>query len=265
MKTNYVKYIIFLILAVLTILSSISVNPVSSTVYPNEPWTTQATGCQPVANNINGVINDVYLGVGTTVPQSILNLYPSALATYLEDWKTNMVGMSINQFKAFIIPAADGYPSGNLAGKNLYFETTILQILNIDCNNVATRNSVVNVRYSLYTDCSVSGGTEIATSTGSSITISSCSTSGANLANNTNELIPILMGIVFISIIAGGIGYVINKGRKPNLNTEKILEKTREKETVGIKNLKDSLATNTQSSNINTTTSKRPTSTRRRK
>ena len=73
MRKNFFKYIIFLTLALLTILSLISVNLVSSTVYPNDPWTTQASGCQPVTGNINGVINNVYLGVGSTEPQTILN------------------------------------------------------------------------------------------------------------------------------------------------------------------------------------------------
>ena len=226
------------------------------------PWTSQGTGCSPVSNNVNAPLQ-VYLGIDNTVPSSIASQYPNAQAGLLSDFKTNIVGMKTNQFKSFIIP--DGYgsnaPDPSLDNKDLFFEITVNQILiNADSSGAATRSSVVNIHYSLYIDCSILSSSDIRSSTTSSSSVVSSKTTPP--PDNTNFLI---LGGIFSVGALSVVGYILYSVRKPNLNTEKILEKTREKETVGIKNLKDSLGTNAQDSNIDTTTSKRPTSMRRRK
>ena len=81
-----------------------------------QPWTTQADGCNAVTGNINTELDYVYVGIGSTVPQSILNLYPSASSSFLEDWKTNLTGMTVNEFKSFI--ELNAYSTGTLAGNS---------------------------------------------------------------------------------------------------------------------------------------------------
>lgn len=226
---------------------------------PSVSWTSQSTGCQPVSGNINGQIDYVYLGSGGTVPESIKNLYPSANAGYLEAWKTNMVGMSLNQFKSFILTPDQGYPSGDLAGKNLFFETTILAILNNDGTGITSRTSVVNVRYSLYTDCQV-----ITTTSGQTSNSQSSSTStdtGIVPPSPPDYTIPIIGGIISVSIL-GTVGYIIISSRNPNLNTEKIIQQNKIRESKNIQSLKESLK-----SDIKATENykKKPSSARRRR
>lgn len=80
----------------------------------------------------NGTINYVYVSQGTTVPDSIKQRYPDAAATYLEDFKTNLVGMKEGETKRFMIPAERGYNDpryGELYNKDLFFQVTLLKIV----------------------------------------------------------------------------------------------------------------------------------------
>ena len=227
---------------------------------PTIGWTSQATGCTPQSGNINAPLNDVYLGVGSTVPQSILSQDPNANAGYLEAWKADMIGLVVNQFKSFIIPAAQAYPSGNLAGKDLFFEITIKSI--VVGGSVTTSNSVVDVIYSLYTDCQVASTIPSTTSENSvpSTTTTDTSTTHPAPPNYTGIIVGGgLVGVVIFSVV----GYIIYSGRKTNLNTDKIIDKTRTKQSQTIQSLKASLDTQPISKS-NSPVKKAPPSRRRR-
>ena len=161
----------------------------------SQSWQSQATGCNAVSGNIDATINNVYLGIGSTVPQSILDQYPQASSSFLEAWKTNMVGMNASQFKSFIIPADQGYttPGAQLFGKDLFFEVTILKILNDNGTHITSRDSVVNVEYSLFTDCQVStsSSTIITTNTSTplSTTTSFFPSSTSSIENTTIQTV----------------------------------------------------------------------------
>ncbi len=80
----------------------------------------------------NGILNYVYVSQGTTVPNDVQQKYPDAKATYLEDFKTNLVGMKEGETKRFVIPADRGYNDpryGDLYGKDLYFQVKLLKIV----------------------------------------------------------------------------------------------------------------------------------------
>lgn len=95
--------------------------------------------------------------------------------------------MNEGQFKAFVIPADQGYttPGSQLYGKALYFEVSIVVIYNVGSTNLTTTNSVVKVQYSLYTDCQVTNSTT--TSTNSTVTTTSTVTLTTSLAQNTTS------------------------------------------------------------------------------
>lgn len=149
-----------------------------------QPWTSQTTGCVAVSGNINQELDYVYLGTGSSVPSNISSTYPQASASYLEAWKTDMLNMFIFEFRSFVLSPSEGYTSGQLAGKSLFFEATILKIWNNDGTNQTSRNSVVNVNYSLYTDCAPQSST--ASQTSSSSTGSSSATTVTITITGTN-------------------------------------------------------------------------------
>lgn len=249
---------LFAVVALIFIVSLFSIQ--QSLAYdPTVGWTAQATGCSPVTGNVNAPLNNVYLGPTSTVPQSISTQDSSAQAGFLPAWKADMIGMSLGQFKSFIIPASEGYPpstSNPVGGKDLFFEVTIVKI--IIGPNPTTANSVVNVVYSLYTDCHVSDSNPVSGSfTG---TISSDTSTKAGPPNYTGIIVGGgLVGLVILS----AVGFILTKGRKPNLNTDKIINKTNAKQTQSIKSLKDSLSADTVSK-TNQSSKKAPPSRRRR-
>ncbi len=243
MNNSFRSKLLFLTLSLVFLISMQNIHQVLA-YDPTIGWTSQATGCKPVSGNIDGTIDNVYLGVGSTVPQSILNQYPKATSGFLELWKTNMVGMTTNKLKSFIIPASQGYtqPGSQLYGKDLFFEVTILLIYNGDGSGITTRNSVVKVLYSLYTDC------QVAVSSPQSPGAVQTTSSTSAVAPTTTASPPNYTGI----IVAGGLiglvilsaaGYMVMNGRKPNLSTDKIIDQTRHKETQNIQSLKESLVT----------------------
>lgn len=227
MNYSRIQKISFLLITSLFILNTFSIAPTTAASEWNSTlsWDAQAAGCQPVSGNINGVLNYVYLGTGNnSVPTALKAQYPQASSSYLEYWKTEMVGLTLNKLKSFVIPSGKGYTSGQLAYQALYFETTILQILN-DVNNsgITTRSSLVNVQYSLYTGCQKPSGGIL----GGIIPYN----------NSTPLLLGILVGIGILAVV----GYVVYSGRNPNLNTEKIIKKTQKREEENIKSLKNTL------------------------
>ena len=229
-----------LMIITLALILTVSFISVKQTVAydQTQTWTSQATGCNPVQGNIDQHAGNIYLGSGTTVPQAVLNYDSLANASILEDWKSNMIGMYLNQFKSFIIPAAQGYTSGNLTGKDLFFEVRILAI--VLGNSPTTSNSIVDIQYSIYTNCKVASTIPSQTGTSSS----SSMTNGTAGTNNNGPLssfnIFVIAGLVGVVIILA-VGYFIYNGHRRNLETEKILNETRKKETKLIKALKDSL------------------------
>lgn len=223
---------------------------------PSASWTSQATGCYAYPGNINNQLLYVYLG--TSVPSSISSQYPNATANLLPAFKTALVGMKQYQLKSFVIP--DGYgsnappaPTGapSLANKDLYFDVTLDQILvGADSSGATTSSSLVNIHYTLYIDCVVSGAS------------STQANSVSPAPDNTNIIV---FGLILGLGAIAGIGYVVYTVRKPKLSTEKILEKTKQKETKNIQSLKESLGTSPTETIQKKTTSKRPPSVRRRK
>lgn len=125
-------------------------NSVNSYALPNQ-WDQILTGCNPVDGNIDATLTDVYLGEGGDVPPAVIGIFPKASAGYLEEWKTQMVGLEKNEQKSFKISSEDAYSTGVLAGKELFFDITILDIPT--GQTITARNSVVTVLYSLYVDC----------------------------------------------------------------------------------------------------------------
>ena len=215
-------------------------------------WVSQATGCIPQPGNVNvDFPGSVYLGIGQTVPTSISSQYSGVTTQVLEAWKTNMVGMTLDQFKSFMIPASQAYtnPSATLYGKDLYFEVTITGILNDDGSHVTTRNSVINVKYSLFTDCQEP-------STG---TLTSTSSKVVPPDNSNLYFFGGLAGIIVIGVAS----YLVFTGRKTNINTDQLLTKTKQKESQNIQSLKESLETTSKpsSSSVN----KKQSSMRRRR
>ncbi len=81
----------------------------------------------------NGTIKYIYVSQGKTVPPDVQKKYPDAKATYLEDFKTNLVGMKVGETKRFMIPAERGYTDpqsgGDLYNKDLYFQVKLLKIV----------------------------------------------------------------------------------------------------------------------------------------
>ncbi len=80
----------------------------------------------------SGILDYVYVSQGTTVPSDVQQKYPDASASYLEDFKTNLVGMKEGETKRFVIPAERGYTNpqaGDLYNKDLYFQVTLLKIV----------------------------------------------------------------------------------------------------------------------------------------
>ena len=242
-----------LVLTLITLGSFFSIHPTSAW-NNSKSWASQAVGCNPVSGNIEQPLNNVYLGQGSTVPSTILQQYPNAQAGFLEAWKTAMVNMYLNEFKSFVIPSDQGYttPGSQLYGKDLFFEITLKAILNDTGNHTTTRNSVVNVIYSLYTDCQDP----------SSTTTSTSAVVGPKASPPDYAPYIVVGGLAGVAII-GAVGYFAYNNRTTNLSTDKIITKTRKKETQSIQSLKESLSSNAEKKS--SSVSKKSSSARRRR
>ncbi len=254
-----------LLITIIALIFTVSIFSIQQTLAydPSKSWPSQATGCNPIQGNIDQMLNDVYLGAGNTPPQYILNQDPNANSQYLPAWKADMTGMVVGQFKSFIIPASQAYPPSStdpIGGKDLFFEVTIVNIL--VGGSPTTSNSVIDLTYSLYTDCQVQNSYPIQTGSVSSTTSTTSDTSTTKAASPNYTGI-ILGGGLVGAIILSSVGFIIYNGRKPNLNTDKIISKTRTKETQSIRSLKDSLSSDTVVK-ANTQSKKAPPSRRRR-
>jgi FKBP-type peptidyl-prolyl cis-trans isomerase 2 len=71
----------------------------------------------------------IHIYLGTNVPAEVKNLIPDASGSYLAGFKAGIVGLRIGQEKDIKIDAEDGYSSGQLAGKDLYFEIILVDIV----------------------------------------------------------------------------------------------------------------------------------------
>ena len=189
-------------------------------------WTSQADSCNAVLGNQEQELDNVYLGQGSTVPSAILQQYPQASAGYLEAWKTAMVNMTIKEFKSFVIPAAQGYttPGSQLYDKDLFFEVTITAILNDNGTHITDRNSVVNVIYSLYTDCRTKTTTSTTTLTSSSTVTqtlptnqSSISSPTSSVSNTIKTIVQTTSGEAALMTFLGLIYLIVIRKRKKTL------------------------------------------------
>lgn len=253
MVRKFSKKLIFLSLLALLLLNTFHTSVLVKAYDKNLPWAQQASQCSAVSGNIDQELDYVYLGSGSYVPPYISNTYPQASASYLEAWKSNMVGMVLTGFKSFVLSPSEGYTTGQLAGKALYFEIILLKIWNDDGSNLARTTSVVNVKYSLYINCQpLTAGTDTATT-------SSSSAAAIPKPNDNTVLIAGSLGVIGIGAVAS---FFVYNSRKPNLNTQEILEKTKTRETKNIQSLKESLGSTTEQKS---TATKKSSSVRRRR
>jgi hypothetical protein len=232
------KYCFFTILSVILLLNLFSVIPASSAWDSRLTWNEQAVNC--LDDTVNKESDYVFLGKSTTVPDYILVDYPNATARLLEAMKNNMIGMTVNQFKSFVIQKEFGYISGALSGKDLFFEVLLLKI-HTPPTITTTNTSLISIRFSLYVQCQ--DPASIQSNSGQQTTTGSETGNGINIENNPILLVGAILGVG----ILGAIGYIALTSRKPNLNTEKIVERTKEVQTKQIQSLKkaiDDKATN---------------------
>lgn len=91
-------------------------------------WPDRASGCVYQEGNMgeSDPFIQVYLGIGSTVPEDIKKDYPNVNPNYYEDWKTAMIGLSVNQFKTFIV-LSENQPDRN---GDLFFEIMITKLYN---------------------------------------------------------------------------------------------------------------------------------------
>jgi FKBP-type peptidyl-prolyl cis-trans isomerase 2 len=85
---------------------------------------------EPVENNIDQTLEDVYLG--PSVPQELQEQFPQANAGYLDKFKEGIVGAQVNQPTEFVILAKDAYSNDinhPLYNKDLYYIITLLEII----------------------------------------------------------------------------------------------------------------------------------------
>jgi hypothetical protein len=100
---------------------------------------------------------------------------------------------------------------------------------------------LISIRFSLYVQCQ--DPASIQSNSGQQTTTGSETGNGINIENNPILLVGAILGVG----ILGAIGYIALTSRKPNLNTEKIVERTKEVQTKQIQSLKkaiDDKATN---------------------
>ncbi len=66
----------------------------------------------------------VYTGTGEMDPQYQAEGY----LTVIEGFRQGLLGMKITETKVVLVPPSLGYPSGELAGQNLYFQITLVSV-----------------------------------------------------------------------------------------------------------------------------------------
>jgi FKBP-type peptidyl-prolyl cis-trans isomerase 2 len=102
----------------------------------------------PVENNVNQILEDVYLG--PSIPQELQEQFPDAKATYLDKFKEGIVGAQVNQPKEFVILAEDAYSNDinhPLYNKDLYYIITLLEIT-YDASAVTTTTTTTTTQAS---------------------------------------------------------------------------------------------------------------------
>jgi hypothetical protein len=187
-----------------------------------QQWNVEETGCTPVENNEGVTLPNVYLGVGGTVPPEISNEYSGASASYLEDWKTGMVGLGLNQLETIKIDKSRAYtnPEAPLYNKDLYFDVTIVNIHN--GGSITTRNSVVDVLYTLYTGC----GTK---------------SSSPFVGGTPENWLLIGAGVISVVGLLGILGKLYLQSQN-QIVSEETIQKTSERQDAKIQSLKEALS-----------------------
>lgn len=229
----------------------LGVNSLNINALPHQ-WALNSTGCNSVDGNIDMTLNNVYLGAGSVVPPEVLIVFPQASARWLEDWKTQMVGLKENEQKSIKIDKANAYtdPTNELFGKDLFFDIEIVDIPTGE--TITTRISVVSVLYTLYIDC-----VDII----SSIPVSTSS----EPAGPDNTIV--IGGIVIGGLIAiSGLGLYIARSDKKHSSDEQLKTVTKRQEAQ-MQNLKKTLDQykGSKSGKISPDSAKKPSSRHRRR
>jgi len=230
MKILNFKNGLMIVLLIIFAMNLFSMQMVTGAWNSSISWTDQADGCVIAPQNDKVTLSNVYLGVGNSsnIPQSIKDAYPLASSDYLEPFKTNIVGSTVNQMKTFEIPATEGYNAGPYEGKSLYFEVTVFEILNYNDSAIVTRNNIVDLTYTLYTGCQAP-----------------IKPSGISGLLNNSATVGFIFLTIFVMVIMSFVGYISFSGRNKNLDTEKILKKESERESKNIQSLKQTLVLST--------------------
>ena len=186
--------IVFVIINIIIILASIN-QFVILTAATTQGW----TNCTPVSGNTNQPLTNVDVSTTDT--------------SYIPAFLQELVGMYINQPKSFVIPASEGYSTGQLAGQNLYFDVTITNIDSPSGATVVNNGDVVNLVYSLWIDCPAQGSGTTAQSN-----------TGANTVPVPNNF-PLYIGggVILLGILAT-IGFTVI--RKSNTFSSETIQKT---------------------------------------
>lgn len=225
-----------LLLAVILLISSFFLLASSPASAAPTQWTDQATGCTPVTGNVDATLTYVYLGVGSTVPSQIQTNYPSASANYIEAWKTGMVGMRQGELREIFVADEDTPPSYDPG--DLFFDVTIVKIHNPDATGLTTRNSVVDVLYSLYRNC-----VPTQTSSSSAAQTTTSGTGSTTQADDGSDDLLLFGGVGLVGLVLfGGVGLVVLRnsgGSSPQ--SEEAMRRTQQRSEERIQSLKDAL------------------------
>jgi hypothetical protein len=79
--------------------------------------------------NVDVDIENLYLTAGSSPPPRIVEAYPGAELTFLDQFTAAFVGMEVNEEKSFVINSTE-HPYGNeLEGKDLFYDVVLLAIV----------------------------------------------------------------------------------------------------------------------------------------
>jgi hypothetical protein len=86
-------------------------------------WTDAAHTIE-VPDNIDVDLTYIYLSRGSSVPESLQTVFPSASASYIAKFKEELIGIEVGAQKDFMIPSEDAYQDG----RDLYYRVILLRI-----------------------------------------------------------------------------------------------------------------------------------------
>jgi len=186
---------------------------------------TRCAGCDPVENNINNPLSNIYVIAGTTVPPEVLAAAPGASANYLEKFKEGIVGARVGEKKSFVILAQDGYETGALAGENLYFDVTVDTIKYYPPGYVTTTPS---------------------SSTDSTTTATTTTTTPEN-----NDQLFVFGGVSFIAVVVVAILVVVRSNLRVTESKDLIQEKSSVRQKKKLDSLLDKIETRKDPNDLN--------------